>query len=80
MSKTITVRLSDEEYEAIAGAAKAEHRPISNFITATVVKEIEHSYHCDRVEMEQIRKDKHLLDKLSSCHKDAKKLRGKLIG
>jgi predicted DNA-binding protein len=36
--KVITLRLSDEEYELIAGAAKAEYRPISNYITAAIIK------------------------------------------
>jgi uncharacterized protein (DUF1778 family) len=79
MSKTITLRLSEVEYEAIAKSAKADHRPISNFITATVVREIESSYHVDRVEMDQIRKDKGLLERLAEGHKDAKKLRGKIV-
>ena len=80
MSKVITLRLSDEEYEKIATSAKIEHRPISNFITVKVLKEINESYYVDSIEMSQIKSDKGLLEKLKEGHNDAKKRKGKLIG
>ena len=80
MSKTITLRLTEEEYDAISKSAKAERRPVSNFITHTVVREIESSYNVDNVEMDQIKKDKKLLGRLAKAHKDAAGLKGKLIG
>jgi len=36
MSKTITIRVSDEDYKLIVMLAKAERRSISNFIIHTV--------------------------------------------
>lgn len=36
--KVITIRLTDEEYELIAAAAQAEYRPISNYITASIIR------------------------------------------
>jgi hypothetical protein len=39
--KVITLRLSDEEYKLITEKAKAEYRPISNFITAKVLTAIQ---------------------------------------
>ncbi|MBI5872813.1 MAG: DUF1778 domain-containing protein [Candidatus Omnitrophica bacterium] len=80
MSKVITLRLSEEEYEKIAAAARIEHRPISNFITTEVLEDIEESYYVDPVEMAQIKSDKKLLKKLESGHRDAKKMRGRFIG
>lgn len=80
MSKVVTIRLSEEEYNKIAAAAKIENRPISNFITTTVVKDIEESYYVDPIEMDQIRSDKQLLARLKKGHKDAEKRNGKLIG
>lgn len=80
MCKVITLRLSDEEYQAIAASAKIEHRPISNFITTTVLKDIEEAYSVDSIEMAQINSDKDLLKKLKSGHRDAKKKKGKLLG
>ncbi|OGS21708.1 MAG: hypothetical protein A2252_11500 [Elusimicrobia bacterium RIFOXYA2_FULL_39_19] len=80
MAKTITIRLSDEEYEKIQTSAQNEHRPISNFITHSVLKDIETSYSVDPVEMSQIKSDKKLQEKLKKGHNDAKKMKGKLIG
>jgi predicted DNA-binding protein len=79
MSKVITVRLSDEEYEKISGAARNERRPISNYITSTVIKDIEESYFADSVEMSQISSDKALTEKLRKGHLEAKKMKGKFI-
>ncbi len=41
MSKTITIRVSDEEYAQIAAAAKAEHRTISNLMLHATLKALE---------------------------------------
>lgn len=80
MSKVITLRLAEEEYNAILNAAEAEHRPISNFITTRILEDIAASYYADPIEMAQIRSDKRLLEKLKFGHLDAKKKRGKFIG
>ncbi|MFH1645277.1 MAG: DUF6290 family protein [Candidatus Omnitrophota bacterium] len=80
MSKIVTLRLSDEEYKQIVAVAKIEHRPISNFITMAVLKEIEESYLVDSIEMAQIKSDKDLQQRLKAGHKEAKKMKGKFIG
>jgi len=80
MFKVITLRLSEEEYQKIANSAEIEHRPISNFITSHVIKDIEESYYVDSFEMAQIKSDKKLLEKLKTGHKNAKNKKGKLIG
>lgn len=80
MSKVITLRLSEEEYTKVLSAAKIEHRPISNFITARILENIDESFHVDPVEMAQIKLDKKLMEKLNAGHRDAKKMKGKLIG
>ncbi|MEK6714222.1 MAG: DUF6290 family protein [Nitrospirota bacterium] len=80
MSKVVTLRLSDEEYQKIAAAAEVDHRPISNFITTEVLKEIEESYYVDPIEMAQIKSDKKLIEKLKAGHGDALKMKGKLVG
>ena len=79
MSKVITLRLSEEEYKEISDVARTEHRPISNFITITVLKNIEESYFMDPIEMTQIKTDKKLLEKLKKGHSDAKKMKGQFI-
>ena len=79
MSKVVTLRLSEEEYERISTAAKIEHRPISNFITAKVIKDIEESYYVDPIEMAQIKSDRVLVKKLKIGHRDAKGMKGRFI-
>ena len=80
MSKVITLRLTEDEYNKIAAAAEIDHRPISNFITTEVLKDVEESYDVDLIEMAQIKSDKKLLEKLKAGHGDAKKMKGKLVG
>ena len=79
MSKVVTLRLSEEEYERISAADKIEHRPISNFITARVIKDIEESYYVDPIEMAQIKSDKNLIEKLKIGHRNAKEMKGKFV-
>ncbi len=79
MSKVVTLRLLEEEYEKISAAAVVEHRPISNFITAMVLRDIEESYYLDPIEMAQINSDKRLLGKLKAGHADVKKRAGRFV-
>jgi uncharacterized protein (DUF1778 family) len=80
MSKTITIRLSDTEYNIITKCAKMQHRPISNFITNTVINDIESSKFVDSIEMSQINNDHSLLTKINSGFKDVKKMKGQFVG
>ena len=80
MSKTITLRLSDEEYEQIAVSAESEHRPISNFITHVVIKNLKESHYVDSIEMAQINSDEKLLKKLKRGHREAQAIREKYRG
>lgn len=80
MGKTVTLRLSNDEYRLISVAALNEHRPISNLITSIVMKELEESFDVDPIEMAQIRSDKNLLKKLAAGHKAAAARKGKLVG
>ncbi|PIV18491.1 MAG: hypothetical protein COS41_04175, partial [Elusimicrobia bacterium CG03_land_8_20_14_0_80_50_18] len=72
MSKVITLRLSQDEYEKISAAADIERRPVSNFITTRVLTDIEDSYYADSIEMAQIKSDKQLLNRIRTGHNDAK--------
>lgn len=79
MSKTVTLRLSEKDYEKISMAANDDRRPISNFITTVVIEEIEKSYLADSIEMAQIKSDKDLLKRLKEGHGDASAMKGKLV-
>lgn len=80
MCKVVTLRLSEEEYKKISTEAKIERRPLSNFITNRILRDIEESYDADSIEMAQIKSDKGLLEKLEAGHKDAQKRKGKFVG
>jgi hypothetical protein len=75
--KVITLRLSDDEYKSIVERARAEYRPISNFITAHIMKEIEYM---DSVEEEEIKLNKNLQNRLKRGLKEAKQGKGRFVG
>lgn len=79
MSKVVTLRLTEEEYREISAVAKIERRPISNFITSKVLKDIEQSYFADPIEMAQIKSDEKLLRKLKTGHLQAKNMKGRFV-
>ena len=79
MSKTVTLRLSEDEYEQISSLAKADHRPLSNFITHIVLSKFQESYYVDSAEMTEILNNKELLEDLKVGHEDAKARRGKFV-
>jgi len=79
MSALFTIVRSFDKWLRISAAAKVEHRPISNFITAKVVKDIEESYYVDPIEMAQIKSDKNLIGKLKIGHRDAKEMKGRFV-
>jgi uncharacterized protein (DUF1778 family) len=80
MAKVLTVRLRDDEYRKIAAGARIERRPLSNFMTTIVLRELEEGEYVDAIEMAQIRSDRRLVAKLRAGHRDAKARRGKLVG
>jgi len=79
VSALFTIVRSFDKWLRISAAAKVEHRPISNFITARVVKDIEESYYVDPIEMAQIKSDKNLIGKLKIGHRDAKEMKGRFV-
>ena len=79
MSKTITLRLSDEEYRRILTSAKKEHRPISNFISHIVFNTIEESMYAEPIEMSQIQSDEKLLESLKAGHQEAEQKKGRFV-
>ena len=79
MSKTITLRLSDDSYKIFRKLADRDNRPISNFIETTVKKYIEHNIHLDEFEMEEIRNNSELNKSLKRGVADAKSKKGRLV-
>jgi uncharacterized protein (DUF1778 family) len=65
MSKTITIRLSDEDYRVISSGAEHERRPISNFITHRVMAAISDMNTVDDAEMKEILSDEKVMQSIN---------------
>ena len=77
--KTLTVRMSDEDYKRILLGAKKDRRTLSNFMLASTLKSIEKNYYTAAPETESILNDKMLMEGIEQGHTDAKKKRGRYI-
>ena len=54
MDKTITLRVSESDYKQIVKFAKAQRRPISNYIVHAVFNTIANAFSVDDKEMKKI--------------------------
>lgn len=79
MSKTITLRLSDEKYRIYKMLAERDNRPISNFIDTAVNKFIEMNELVDEFEMEEIRNNIELNKSIKQGLKDMKNKKGRFV-
>ena len=79
MSKVVTIRLGEEEYQRIRTAAQADNRPISNFMETATLRFLEQVEFADEQEMAEIRSDKSLLRSLKAGLSDIKKGRFKIV-
>ena len=79
MSKTITLRLSEENYNKYKILADRDNRPISNFIETAVKRFIEHNIYVDEFEMEEIRNNAELNKSLKRGLSDMKSKKGRLV-
>lgn len=79
MSKVVTIRLGEEEYQRIRTAALADNRPISNFMETATLRFLEQVEFADEQEMAEIRSDKSLLRSLKAGSADIKKGRFKIV-
>ena len=79
MSKVVTLRLSDEEYNLYARAAKVVKRPISNLINYLAQQQLEENIFVDQIEMDEIVGNKTLLESLKQGCIDAKLQKGSFV-
>ncbi len=79
MSKTVTLRLSDENYKIYRKLADSDNRPISNFIETAVNKFIENNIQVDEYEMTEIRNNAELNKSLKRGLSDMKSKRGRFV-
>jgi hypothetical protein len=79
MSKTVTLRLSEEEYILFSKAAEAVKRPISNLINYLALQKLEEDLFVDQIEMDEILGNKNLLESLKKGSLDAKERKGVFV-
>jgi hypothetical protein len=79
MTKTVTIRLSEEEYVLFSKAAEAVKRPISNLINYLARQKLEEDLFVDQIEMDEILGNKNLVESLRKGAKDAKLRKGAFV-
>ena len=79
MSKTVTIRLSEEEYFLFAQAAEAVKRPISNLINYLAQQKLAEDLFVDQIEMNEIIGNKNLVESLRNGSEDAKLSKGVFV-
>lgn len=79
MSKTVTIRLSEEEYNLFAKAAETVKRPISNLINYLAMQKLEEDLFVDQIEMDAILANKDLVKSLKKSSKEARLRKGVFV-
>ena len=79
MSKTVTLRLSEEEYILFSKAAESVKRPISNLINYLALQKLEEDLFVDQIEMDEILGNINLLELLKKGSLDAKERKGVFV-
>jgi predicted transcriptional regulator len=79
MSKTITLRLDDQVYQALRAYAERDNRPLSNFIETAAMRFLNENEIVDQYEMAEIRGNKTLNASIARGLKDAKARRGSFV-
>jgi len=77
MTKTVTLRLSEERYQRFRQLAEEDNRPLSNFIETAVLRYIEDQGYADEFEMSEIRENEELRNSLLRGMSDAETGKGK---
>ena len=79
MSKTVTLRLKDDVYEAFREAALAENRPLSNLIETAAMSKIREQQFADDPEMAEILADRNLADRIKQGSREARLRKGRFV-
>lgn len=79
MSKTITLRLKDDVYNAFLEAALAENRSISNLIETAAISKIREQQFVDDVEMAEILEDRNLMKRIGQGSREARLRKGSFV-
>lgn len=80
MSKTVTVRLDEEQYKLFKKFADMDNRAISNFIVTATSRYIEEISYVDEFEMTEIESNRELEQSLERGRADVRENRRRCIG
>lgn len=79
MSKTITLRISEEHYEAFKKYARHDNRTISNAIETLALRQMESAQFADGSETAEILADKDLVARIKEGAKQTKERKGRFV-
>ncbi len=79
MSKTLTLRIAEDDYNLLKAYAKSENRKLANAIETLAMRRLEEELYVDRYEMDGILADRDLLGRLKTGHLQARKARGRFV-
>ena len=78
MAKTVTIKISDENYKIFSKLAESDNRPLSNFIETAVQKFVERNILVDEFEMAEIKNNADLNRSLKRGLSDPEMKKGRL--
>lgn len=79
MSKTVTLRLSDETYITFLEAAKAENRSLSNLIETAALAKVREQQFADDVEVAEIMANEELMKRIKKGSQEARLRKGSFV-
>jgi len=79
MSRLITIRLGEDEYQRIKAAADADNRSLSNFMETATLRLLDQTEFVDEHEMAGIRRDRDLMKSLKAGSADIRKGRYRIV-
>jgi len=79
MPKTITLRLSDEDYQRLVCFARADNRPLANAIETLALRKLEEIYFVDAYEMDAILSDTDLMKRIKTGSEQARRMKGRFV-
>ena len=79
MSKTVTLRLKDDAYNALREAALAENRPLSNLIETAALSKIREQQFVDDTEMAEILANRNLVKRIKQGSREAQVRKGRFV-
>ncbi|MBN2200269.1 MAG: CopG family transcriptional regulator [Candidatus Aminicenantes bacterium] len=79
MSKTVTLRISEDHYRRLKAYAQADNRKLSNAVETLALKQLDEELFVEPSEMKEILSDGKLLGRLKTGHGQARRLKGRFI-